>query len=209
MKKVPVPIGERFGKYVVLSGAEPDAGKTKYLCRCDCGTVRAVYRNNLIRRPNGSCGCLSIERISKLNLKHGLSDTPEHNIWMTMKERCYNPKNHKYPIYGGKGIKVCERWLNNFSNFIEDMGKRPTVKHSIDRKDVLGNYEPDNCRWATATEQARNKTTNRIITTPWGEITVAEAAEKAGVKQHTIHKRIEYGFTGEDLFSKTRLKRRF
>lgn len=206
MKKVSAPIGQRFGKYVVLSDTQSRNGKTKYLCRCDCGTVRAVYRSNLIRRPNGSCGCLSIERISKLNLKHGLSDTQEHNIWMTMKERCYNPKNHKYPIYGGKGIKVCERWLNSFSNFIEDMGKRPTVKHSIDRKDVLGNYEPDNCRWATATEQARNRTTNHMIDSPWGKITVAEAAEKACLKQATLSRRIHKGFKG-DIFSQPKNKR--
>ena len=204
MRKLPTPVGERFGRYVVLDEAKSNNGKTKYLCKCDCGNIRAVYRANLIRRPNGSCGCISKERISKLNLKHGLSNTPEHNIWMTMKERCYNPKNHKYPIYGGKGIIVCTQWLNDFSRFIKDMGPRPSVKHSIDRIKVTGNYEPSNCKWSTATEQARNRTNNHIIETPWGTITIAEAAEKAGIKQATLSKRILKGFKG-DLFSQPKV----
>jgi hypothetical protein len=89
--------------------------------------------------------------------------TPELNAWSHMKNRCYNPNDKKYPIYGGRGIIVCDHWKNSFSNFLADMGERPSSKYSLDRVNVHGNYEPQNCRWATSKEQARNKTNNRII----------------------------------------------
>ncbi len=94
--------------------------------------------------------------ITKLE-RHGMENIPENKVWKHMKERCYNPNNTSYKYYGGRGITVCGRWLHSFSTFYEDMGPRPTKNHQIDRKENDGNYEPDNCRWATHIEQARNK----------------------------------------------------
>ena len=119
-----------------------------------------------------SCGCLVVEalknnirRRKKLNIphpkiKHGYRYKPEYNVYRAMKKRCLLPTNDSYPNYGGRGITICDRWLN-FENFLEDMGKRPTKNHSIDRINNDGNYEPENCRWATSKQQANNRSTNK------------------------------------------------
>lgn len=95
--------------------------------------------------------------LPKVYERHGDTGSSEHQIWRLMRQRCHNPSYALYPNYGGRGIVMCDRWLNSYANFLNDMGRRPTVKHSIDRVDNDGNYEPDNCRWATHQQQSRNK----------------------------------------------------
>ena len=120
------------------------------------------------------------QRVPPQKIKHGRHNTPEHRVWCEMKRRCSNRKLHNYHRYGGRGIKVCDRWLNSFVNFFADMGERPTPDHQIERKDTDGDYTPDNCRWATRLEQARNKSNNTFVTINGETLTLGAWHEKLG-----------------------------
>jgi len=151
-------IGERFNKLVVLKEC-PDKNpkEDKWLCKCDCGNYTSAYGYRLKAGRANSCGCTARNKP-----RHGHSIggklTPEYKTWKYMMRRCYNKKSKSYKGYGDRGIKVCERW-HTFDNFLKDMGSkpRPISKYSIERKDFNGDYEPENCEWADATTQARNK----------------------------------------------------
>lgn len=128
----------------------------KWECECSCGGKAKVRVSNLVSGHTQSCGCLHKEVVAKAQTTHGLGHTPEYKIWKGINQRCNNANNQDYKDYGGRGIRVCKRW-EKFENFYTDMGMRPSKKHSIDRVNVDGRYSPDNCRWATPTEQARNR----------------------------------------------------
>lgn len=125
-----------------------------------------------------------------INFKHGKSFSPEHNAWRAMKGRCYNKNNQRYEYYGGRGIIVCDRWINSFENFYEDMGPRPSKNHSIDRKNNNGNYEPSNCHWATAIKQLRNRNSVKIIQYNGESKCVSEWAEMLNIPRRTLHNRL-------------------
>lgn len=131
--------------------------------QCDCGKTIEALIYNVDTNHTKSCGCLKSEIVIERNHKHGMYGTKVYRAWAAIKARCLNPKSTAYEYYGAKGISVCDRWLE-FEPFLEDMGEPPTDKHSIDRIDVYGNYEPSNCKWSTATEQCRNRTNNRTFT---------------------------------------------
>ena len=151
-------VGLKLWRFTVIERAENSSGgQARWKCLCDCGTVKIISGTNLRSKRTQSCGCLQRERAADTQFKHGSKGTSEYNIWKGIKKRCYNKKHRSYSDYGGRGITVDERWKENFSAFIDDMGKRPSDNHSIERKDVNGDYEPSNCIWATPTEQARNK----------------------------------------------------
>ena len=132
-----------------------------FLCRCDCGKEKIVALSLLKRGTTKSCGCWNSEVqsnfMTEYSTKHNKANTPEYKVWKGMKERCYNANNKAYKNYGGRGIKVCERWNNSFDNFINDMGERPTKNHQIDRIDNDKNYNPENCKWVTRSENTLNK----------------------------------------------------
>ena len=123
------------------------------LCECDCGNVKEVKENVLNFKNKASCGCGNKE----YNNTHGMSNERIYKIWVDIKVRCYNKNSTYFGHYGGRGIKMCDRWKDSFDNFYEDMGDRPNNKHSIERVDVNKNYSPDNCIWTTQDKQCRNR----------------------------------------------------
>ncbi len=152
--------GQRFGRLTVLTRAPNDLQGTAYWkCKCECGNTRTIRGYSLRSKITQSCGCLHDE-IAKHNLtgnrKHGQSYSVEYLTWIRMKTRCYNSSAVQFVYYGARGITVCDKWLNSFETFLEDMGERPK-NTSIDRINNDGNYESSNCRWATPKEQAGNR----------------------------------------------------
>lgn len=147
--------GERFGMLVVEHRDGSVRGEARWRCRCDCGTTSLVRGNVLRSGRTRSCGCATPVAVGAMFRVHGLSGRPEYRSWAHMTRRCTNPQDDSYPNYGGRGIRVCDRWLCSFEAFLADMGERP-VGTSLDRINVNGNYEPGNCRWATTKTQARN-----------------------------------------------------
>lgn len=145
----------KFSRLLVLAEDGRAHGKVVWLCRCDCGKETRVQSFNLRSGNTKSCGCLRREAMKKTAFRHGYSYTRTHKTWSSMLERCRNPNNTVYAYYGGRGIQVCDRW-QKFEDFLADMGERP-IGMSIDRIDSDGNYELDNCRWATRLEQRHNR----------------------------------------------------
>ncbi len=131
---------------------------------------------------------------AKVSRVRHAADVPEYNTWAQMIQRCTNPNCKLFPHYGARGIAVCHRWRASFDAFIADMGLRPSSTHSIDRIDVNGNYEPGNCRWATRTEQARNKRSNRHLTIGDRTMLVVEWSAVSGVRNNVISARLSMGW---------------
>src|SRR5690349_11893108 len=158
----------RFGRLLVLERAPNVSKKTVWNCRCDCGSEAVVTGDRLVKGETKSCGCLSLEMTVARNSKHGCaargSYVPEYSSWVGMRKRCNDPNAVGFRAYGGRGIKICTRWQDSFQAFLADMGPRPSLKHSLDRIDVNGDYEPGNCRWATHKQQARNTRRSHFLT---------------------------------------------
>lgn len=150
-------VGKTFNRLEVMERAENLNGQVMWLCKCNCGSETTVHGYALKSGNTKSCGCLHKEIVTTHGETRNYSETSEYGTWRSMISRCEDNNNKAYDNYGGRGIKVCSRWLESFDNFLEDMGRRPSEKHSIDRINVNGGYKPSNCRWADGVEQARNK----------------------------------------------------
>lgn len=182
-------IGKRYGRLIVVSFSHYH--KTKYAkvryynFSCDCGNSATVDIKCARSGNTKSCGCLVGER-------HGESASGvEYNAWLYMRTRCLNKNREDWNLYGGRGVKICQRWLDSFSDFLSDVGRRPSPRHSLDRwPDVNGNYEPGNVRWASPEQQANNKRNNRSITFNGETLNLSQWARKIGVSHKTIAYRL-------------------
>lgn len=197
--------GRRFGKLVVVSYAGMFKTKGKWHCQCDCGNTTTTVGADLRQGLSKSCGCgrkAGAIAAGKANRRHGLTATPTYWSWQSMLARCDNQSHKSFAGYGGRGITICAAW-RNFDSFLADMGERP-IGMTLERKDTNGNYEPDNCCWATHTAQARNRRSNRQVTC-WGETkTIVEWSEDSRcVPSHvTLRKRVEMGWTALDAITR-------
>lgn len=142
-------------------------------------------------------------------ITHGMTKTPEYKAWVSMKQRCSNPKTENYPHYGGRGIRVCDRWEGSFEHFLEDMGMRPSDKHSLDRKNPDGDYTPLNCRWATIEEQNNNKTTNKYYEIEGVKLTLGQISKRYGIHRATLVTRLKSGWTIDRLIEGKRIAQTF
>lgn len=158
--------GKQFNKLIVIKKDESGSfNRVAWVCKCDCGNITSIIGKDIKSGHSKSCGCNKIKaaiNAGKSNITHGMTKTPEYNVWIHIIQRCYNTNNSNYHNYGGRGIIVCDRWKNSFEIFYKDMGPRLSDKHSLDRINNNGNYEPSNCRWTTMTEQNRNRNFNVI-----------------------------------------------
>jgi hypothetical protein len=203
LKKSKDLTGFRYGRLIVISTSHRDKkGMLHWMCKCDCGVIKSVLGMSLLDGNTQSCGCLFIERAIESRFTHRLSKTVEYKTWQNMITRCTNPNSNVYKNYGLKGIKVCDRWLHSFENFIADMGNKPTTKHSIDRINSKGNYEPSNCRWATRKEQDGNKTNSFLIEYNGQVRCLRDWSEYLNIKYVTLMARIKvYKWSLDKAFS--------
>lgn len=186
--------GQVFGTRTVLGLNRTDSRSSYWDVQCSCGDVSVVSRS-CIQATSTCRSCAS----SKTNKRHGMSNTPLHQTWSSMIQRCTNPSARGYARYGGRGISICEEWLV-FENFARDMGDRPNGA-SIDRIDNDGNYEPSNCRWATRKIQINNRAVTRMITANGQTLPLTEWSTLIGIKPITLEKRIKAGWTDHDTIN--------
>jgi hypothetical protein len=202
--------GKKYGRLKVLKLTHTDIkGNACYDCVCDCGNVvnKTGYK---LRGGTKSCGCLQKETLRNLVTTHGYTKNGatrcEYNTWCDMIRRCHNPKRGDYKYYGGIGITVCDKWRNSFVSFLEDMGKKPTPKHSIDRINNSEGYYPENCRWATRKEQANNMSTNILLTHNGETMNIAQWSERLNISWSKISRGHKKGLSINDILLLTKTK---
>lgn len=180
-------VGETYGRLTICHEFERRGSDRQYLCRCSCGNEVVVTQFCLRAGKTRSCGC--IRRENPNALKHGYKGTPEYIAWKNMRARCNNPNRPQAEDYGGRGITYAPEW-DDFEVFLAHVGPRPSSKHSIDRIDNNGNYEPGNVRWATSKEQNQNRRDNHYLTHNDETLVVSEWSRRTGIDHRRITRRI-------------------
>lgn len=185
--------GERFGRLLVLQrdGCNKH-GQVKWYCECECGARKHVLGLCLSRGETQSCGCLHRESTAQINLRHGMTKTPIYAIWHSMMQRCYDSNSPAFSRYGGRGINVCDKW-QTFEGFYEDMGNKPKGL-SLERKNVNGDYSPENVVWANAKTQANNRRNNIVLEHNGKKQTMQQWCDELGLKIGTIWARLNRGW---------------
>ena len=207
--------GHRFGRLVVMGLVRMETRSCGdrikrvpvFLAQCDCGNTKEAFSRNMRNGLTSSCGCLQKEARKSNGVRsrrHGMTNTREHRTWLGIIERCCNPNGGNYKRYGARGIGMCDRWRNSFEAFFDDMGPRPSNKHSIDRIDNDKGYSPENCRWATNITQSVNRSTTVFVDYKGESVSLSEAARRCGVSRSTMRDRYMSGLRGADLFQKPR-----
>ena len=185
--------GMRFGKMVAIERYEKQGSRWLWLCKCDCGKEKPSLISHLLNGSTISCGC----KKGKNRVTHGQSATGKrtkvYGTWSSMKYRCSNPKDKFYKSYGGRGIKVCDEWKNDFLSFYNYIGEPPSKIHQIDRIDNDGNYEPGNVRWALPVENACNKRTNIKLIYNNEPMTLKEYSMAINVNYSTLYNQYRKG----------------
>jgi hypothetical protein len=199
-------IGQVFGRLTVVSRETrrmSGRNRTYWFCRCSCGNEVSVVSDSLIQERTQSCGCLLRESSTERHISHGLSHTAEFSVWCAMRKRCGNPKDIGFHNYGGRGIRVCDRWLgkDGFTNFLTDVGRRPSPKHTLDRIDNDGDYCPTNCVWATRAEQLRHNRRNNVITFNGKTMILQDWVNEIGISRSVLDTRLRRGWTVERAFT--------
>lgn len=187
--------GNTYGRLTVLKYS----GASKWTCQCACGIEKAIHRRYLMDGQTVSCGCQKLEALMARLVTHGASKTREYTSWKSMRKRCLNPNEPKYPSYGGRGVTISTRW-DNFEAFLEDMGPRP-LGCTLDRIDCNGNYSAENCRWASPVEQANNKRSNRLVAANGKTQNVTQWAKDIGINRGTIKQRLRRGWSDDDAIN--------
>lgn len=188
--------GKVYGKLTVLSFAEVRGKCAHWLCRCECGNEKVVSGANL-RKQAGTRSCGKCVR----KTINGLTGSPEYNVWNHMKRRCYDQTRRDYKWYGGRGITICDRWLNSFLAFYEDMGPRPSKDHSIERTNNDAGYSKENCKWATQDEQKQNTRNVKKFTYNGETMGLGAWARKLGIDRCTLRLRLDKGWPLDEVFT--------
>jgi hypothetical protein len=207
-----VEAGARFGAWTVLAPAETRHWRKYWLCRCDCGQENSAAEKRLLAGQSHGCR-RCVAKGNKHGVTHGESDScswrasAEYRTWVKMHGRCRHKTDKRYEQYGGRGIRVCERWAT-YEAFLADVGRRPSAKHSLDRINVNGHYEPGNVRWATQIEQQRNRTNNRHITFRGRTQTLSAWVEELELVRTRVWARLSMGWDVERAFTAPHRDRR-
>lgn len=192
MKRIDIT-GNKYGRLTVLEFAESKKKAAFFKCKCECGNITVVASASLRYGLTSSCGCIAKEVSGNRARTHGeAKKTKEYRTWEGLKSRCYTESDKRYYCYGAIGIKVCDRWKDSYENFLADMGRAPGPEYSIDRKNVKGDYEPENCRWATDLEQANNKSTTVWIEYEGRKLSLHNWSKELSVNYKSLHKLIKY-----------------
>jgi hypothetical protein len=189
--------GQQFDRLTVRERGPHKGRHTQWYCDCVCGTTCLVTTQHLRSGRTRSCGCLRRENSQDMRYTHRMTGTPEYYAWNNMRKRCLDPTGKSYANYGGRGITICDAWLDSFDRFYADLGPRPGPGYTVERRDNNLGYHPDNCSWETRKVQARNTRTNRLVTLNGRTATLTEWLETAIVSKATVYRRLNRGWSIE------------